>query len=341
MSTLTRFRLGAAVIGVLVAVMALGGCGTAGSAGSGGATLSLVGFSTPRAANNAIEAAWARTPEGQGVSWQESYGASGDVSRAVTNGLKADYVHFSQDTDMTRLVDAGLVDPRWNIGPTKGIVSRSVVALAVRKGNPKRIAGWDDLVKPGVGIVTPNPGSSGSARWNILAAYGQVIANGGNDNDAKEYLTAFFGHVVALPGSARDATTAFTSGTGDVLVTYENEAILARQNGQDFDYLVPDTTLRIDNPGAVLNNANPRATTWLAFVLGKTGQIEFAKKGFRPVIEGVSVDVAGANDPQNPYPAPKKLLTIADDFGGWPAADKEFFDQSSGLVTEIQRASGK
>lgn len=128
------------------------------------------------------------------------------------------------------------------------------------RGGPDYVH-WDDLVKPGVGIVTPNPGSSGSARWNILAAYGQVIANGGNDNDAKEYLTAFFGHVVALPGSARDATTAFTSGTGDVLVTYENEAILARQNGQDFDYLVLATTLRIDNPAAVLKNANPKATT--------------------------------------------------------------------------------
>lgn len=215
---------------------------------------------------------------GAGVRWQESYGASGDVSRAVTNGLKAGYVHFSQDSDMTRLVDAGLVDPSWNTGPAKGIVSRSVVALAVRKGNPKHIRDWDDLVKPGVGIVTPNPGSSGSARWNILAAYGQVIANGGNDNDAKEYLPTFFGHIVPLPGSARDATTAFTSGTGDVLVTCENEAILARQNGQDFDYLVPDTTLRIDNPAAVLRNANPKATTWLEFALGKTGQTEFAQE---------------------------------------------------------------
>lgn len=341
MSRWTRFRLGAAVTLVVVGVMVLGACGTGGGAGSGGTTLSLVGFSTPKAANNAIEAAWARTPEGQGVRWQESYGASGDMSRAVTNGLKADYVHFSLESDMTRLVDAGLVDRSWNTGPTKGIVSRSVVALGVRKGNPKHIRSWDDLVKPGVRIVTPNPGSSGSARWNILAAYGQVIANGGNDNDAKKYLTAFFGHVVALPGSARDATTAFTSGTGDVLVTYENEAILARQSGQDFDYFVPATTLRIDNPGAVLKNANPKATAWLQFVLGKTGQTEFAKKGFRPVIDGVSVDVAGANDPHHPYPTPEKLLTITDDFGGWPAANKKFFDPSSGLVTEIQRAAGK
>lgn len=332
----TRFTIGTAVA-VVVTAIALSACGTGGA----GATLSLVGFSTPKAANNAIEEQWAKTPEGQGVRWQESYGASGDQSRAVQNGLKADYVHFSIESDMTRLVNAGLVDKSWNAGPTKGIVSRSVVALAVRKGNPKHITGWADLLRPGISVITPNPGSSGSARWNILAAYGQALGPDGKDETAaKNYLTAFFQHVVALPSSGRDATTAFTSGTGDVLVTYENEAILARQSGQDLDYFVPDTTLRIDNPGAVLKKANPKAADWLRFVLGRTGQTEFAKKGFRPVIEGISVDVAGANDPKRPYPTPKHLLTI-DDFGGWSAVNKKFFDQSSGLVTEIQRTAGK
>ena len=103
--------------------------------------------------------------------------------------------------------------------------------IVVRTGNPKNIKGWDDLVKPGVEIVTPNPASSGSAKWNILAAYGHVLADGGTEADAKAYLTKFFGNVAALPGSGRDATTAFLSGTGDVLLSYENEAILARQSG--------------------------------------------------------------------------------------------------------------
>lgn len=323
-----------------VAAMTLAACGTGGASG-GGTTLSLVGFAVPKAANNAIQQEFAKTPEGKGVTWQESYGASGDQSRAVESGLKADYVHFSLEGDVTRLVEAGLVAEDWNAGPTKGIVSDSVVVLAVRKGNPKKIKGWDDIVKPGIGIVTPNPGSSGAARWNILAAYGQVIANGGSEADAKAYLTKFFENVDALPGSGRDATTAFTGGTGDVFITYENEAILARQNGEDFDYIVPDTTLLIENPGAVLKKAKPQAKDWLEFVLSKAGQTEFAEKGFRPVIKGVDVDVKGANDPANPFPAPKKLLTIAEDFGGWPDTSDKFFDEKTGLVTKIQKQTGK
>lgn len=323
----------------LAGALTLAGCGTGGA--SGGETLSLVGFAVPKAANNAIQQAWAETPDGEGVTWQESYGASGDQSRAVESGLKADYVHFSLEGDVTRLVDAGLVDKSWNSGPTKGVVSDSVVVLAVRKGNPKKIDGWDDVVKPGIGIVTPNPGSSGAARWNILAAYGQVIANGGSAAEAKAYLTKFFKNVDALPGSGRDATTAFTGGTGDVFITYENEAILARQNGEDFDYIVPDTTLLIENPGAVLKEANPKATKWLEFVLSRPGQPEFARKGFRPLIDGIDVDVPGANDPQNPFPAPKKLLTVADDFGGWPDTADRFFHEKTGLVTKVQQQTGK
>jgi sulfate/thiosulfate transport system substrate-binding protein len=230
----------------------------------------------------------------------------------------------------------------WNTGPTKGIVSDSVVVLVVRKGNPKDIKGWDDLVKPGVGIVTPNPGSSGSARWNILAAWGHVTAAGGTEADAQAYLTKFFTNVAALPGSGRDATTAFTGGTGDVLISYENEAILARQSGEDFDYVVPDTTLLIENPGAVLKNADPKASTWLDFVLGETGQTEFAKKGFRPVIDGIEPgDVAGANDPADPFPVPSGLFTIEKDLGGWSAVNKKFFEEETGLVPQIQKATGK
>lgn len=335
----TRSRLGA-LAAVFAAVLAVGACGTGGGA-SGGTTLSLVGFSVPKAANNAAEAAWAKTPDGKDVRWKESYGASGDQSRAVANGLKADYVHFSLESDMTRLVKSGLVAKDWNSGPTKGMVSDSVVVIVVRKGNPKHIKGWDDLVKPGVGIVTPNPGSSGSARWNVLAAYGNVIASGGSEADAQAYLKKFFTNVAALPGSSRDATTAFTGGTGDALISYENEAILARQSGQDFDYIVPDTTLLIENPGAVLEKADPKAKKWLDFVLSKQGQTEFAKKGFRPVIDGVSVDVPGANDPSNPFPKPKKLLTITDDFGGWSAASDKFFDENDGIITKIQKDTGK
>jgi sulfate/thiosulfate transport system substrate-binding protein len=304
--------------------------------------ISIVGFAVPEAANKAIAEAWAQTPEGKDVEFKTSYGASGDQSRAVVDGLDADYVHFSVTSDVTRLVDASLVADTWDDGPNKGVVSSSIVVFAVRTGNPKGIKTWDDLVKPGVEIVTPNPGSSGSARWNALAAWGQVIQAGGTEEQAAEYLTKFFDNVVALPNSGRDATTSFLSGTGDVLMAYENEAILAHQNGEEFDYIIPDTTVLIENPGAVLIDANPKATEWLDFVLSADGQKQFALKGFRPIIDGVDFgEVEGANDPANPFPAVTNLLTVADNFGSWSDLSKKFFDEEEGIVTKIILASGK
>ena len=165
---------------------------------------------------------------------------------------------------------------------------------------------------------------------------------GGSEADAKDYLTKFFRNVVALPGSGRDATNAFLQGTADVLISYENEAILARQAGEKFDYVVPDNTLLIENPGAILKDANPKAKSYLDFVLSTAGQEEFAKKGFRPVIDGVNVgSVEGANDPANPFPTPPGLFTIEEDLGGWKAVNAKFFEEGTGIVPQIQKATGK
>jgi sulfate/thiosulfate transport system substrate-binding protein len=327
----------------LLVVAACGGDDDEAAAGSGGdSSISIVGFAVPEAANQAIAEEWTQTPEGEGVEFRTSYGASGDQSRAVESGLEADYVHFSVASDVTRLVDAGLVADTWDDGPTKGIVSSSVVVFAVREGNPEGIETWEDLIQPGIEIVTPNPASSGAARWNALAAWGQVIESGGTEADAEAYVTSFFNNVVALPNSGRDATTAFLGGTGDVLMAYENEAILAHQNGEEFDYLIPETTMLIENPGAVLIDANPKAAHWLDFVLSEDGQRQFALKGFRPVIDGVEVDeVEGANDPSDPFPEPTSLLTVEEDFGSWGELSDKFFDEESGLVTLIIAASGK
>ena len=303
--------------------------------------LQVVGFAVPAEANARIAEAWQQTPDGAGVRFETSYGASGDQSRNVLNGQPADYVHFSVESDVTRLVDGGLVAPDWKSGPTKGVVSSSVVVLAVRPGNPLGITGWDDLTRPGVEIVTPNPASSGAARWNILAAWAHVAANRGSDAEATAFLSALFENTVALPGSGRDATTAFTSGTGNVFLTYENEAILARQKGEEFDYVVPADTLLIENPGAVLTGADPKAKQWLDFVLSDAGQRIFGEAGFRPLNGAVPAEVKGANDPANPFPQPARLYTVADDFGSWKELSDKFFADKTGIVTQLLADLGK
>ena len=344
MSTRKLLRGRSIAVAIAAATTALltgcvGGAATA-PEDAGKTTLHLVGYAVPKEANNAIQKKFAETPDGKDVTWQESYGPSGDQSRAVANGLKADYVNFSLEGDVTRLVKAGLVAEDWKSGPTNGIVSDSAVVIVVQKGNPLGIKDWSDLTKPGVKIVTPNPASSGSARWNILAAYQQVIANGGTDAEAKAYLTEFFNHVAALPGSGRDATNAFLQGSANVLISYENEAILARQSGEDFDYILPGATIKIENPGAVLKDANPKANAYLDFVLSTGGQEEFVKKGFRPVTTNTPVgEVVGANNPAKPFPVPPKLFTISE-LGGWDAVNAKFFDEG-GLVPEIQKATGR
>ena len=343
---MNRFNL-SAVVTAAIAALTLSACGGSSTASTldnaaENVELSIVGYAVPEAANKAIAEAWSKTDEGAGVRFKSSYGASGDQSRAVVDGLPADYVHFSVTSDVTRLVDAGLVDEAWDDGPNKGVVSSSVVVFGVREGNPKNIRTWDDLIQPGIEIVTPNPSSSGAARWNALAAWGQAIAAGGTEEDASAYLDAFFANVVALPGSGRDATQAFLSGTGDVFMSYENEVILARQNGETFEYIVPETTLLIENPGAVLIDAHPKAQEWLDFVLSAAGQEQFATKGFRPIIDGVDVGgVEGAIDPANPFPTVTNLLTVNGDFESWSALSEKFFDETDGIVTKAIAASGK
>ena len=323
-------------------VLALTGCGGDSDASDdGGTTLNLVGYSVLEQANKGVIAAFEDTDAGKDVDFKESYGASGDQSRAVVAGAKADEVHLSLEPDVTRLVDEGLVAEDWKDNDTKGICTSSVVVFVVQKGNPKGIDSWDDLVQPGVGIVTPNPASSGSAKWNLLAAYGAALDEGGSDEAAQEYMTKFFGNVAALPDSGRDATTAFTSGTGDVLLSYENEAILARQSGQDFDYVIPDETLSIENPCALIDGAPKAAEDFMDFQKSADGQKLYAETGYRPLVDVGDLEVDGANDPTDPYPAPGTLLTIDDNFGGWAEANTKFFDENDGILTKIQAEAGQ
>ena len=333
--------------------LALGACSADGAGGGGTEGVDAIAvnaFSVMEAANAPVFEDFAATDAAGDLTADDfvtSYGASGDQSRAVVAGAEADVVHYSLESDITRLVDEGLVAEDWKDNPTKGIATSSVVAFVVREGNPLGIETWDDLVEKDVEIITPNPGSSGSARWNILGAWAHVTGNGGTDEEAAEFLTELLGNTIALPASGREATTAFTDGSGDVLLSYENEAILAKQNGAEVDYIVPPDTLLIENPAAVTTSADDTAKAFLEFMTSPEAQADYASFGFRPVVDGVEIpEVEGANDPADPFPTPEKLFTIDELFGGWGTAAGEFFGDGEdgnplGIVTKIQQETGK
>src|SRR3954469_12375731 len=297
-------------------------------------TLSLVAYSTPQAAYEKIEAAFQKTPAGKNVKFTQSYGASGDQSRAVESCLPADYVAFSLDTDMTRLVKDKIVAADWNSDQYKGEITDSVVALIVRKGNPKNIHSFADLTKKGVDVITPNPFSSGAARWNIMGVYGSQTQTGKSEAEATAFLTKVMKNVSVQDDSGRAALQTFTGGKGDVLISYENDAIFAKQNGQDVDYVVPDNTLLIENPAAVTSTTkHPKeAKAFLDFVRSDEAQKIFAENGYRPVSK--TADTAGQD-----FPTPSGLFTIQD-LGGWDAVATKFFDADKGIVTDIERKLG-
>jgi sulfate/thiosulfate transport system substrate-binding protein len=327
------------VAAIIVASLMLYGCGSGGaSSGSddgGPATLSLVGYSTIEEAYDEQTPAFAETKAGKGVTFTSSYGPSGDQSRAVEAGQPADVVAFSLEPDMTRLVDAKLVDPDWNKNEYNGMITDSVVSLVVREGNPKGIEDWDDLTKPGVEVITPNPFSSGGAKWNIMAAYGAQLKQGKSDAEAKAYLKDLFSNVPVQPGSARDALQTFTGGKGDVLISYENEAILAQREDQSIEYTIPDETILIENPIAVTSESEypKEADAFLDFLYSEEGQRIFGEVGYRPVDEKVLAEFD--------YPEPPDLFTIKS-LGGWEKVDAEFFDDPrTSVMAKINRELGQ
>ncbi len=245
------------VVLTVLSLLALpAGLAACGSSSSSSKSLTLVAYSTPQGAYASLIPAFQATSEGKGVVFSQSYGPSGEQSRAVANGLHADVVNFSLEPDVTRLVKAGLVSPSWNQNATHGFVTNSVAVIIVRKGNPKHITGWSDLVKPGVEVLTPNPFTSGSARWNIMAAYGAQLKEGKTPAQAQAYLEALFHNVVSQDSSARNALQTFLAGRGDALIDYEDEAIADQKKGSPIEYVIPAATILIQNPIAVLAHGN-------------------------------------------------------------------------------------
>jgi sulfate/thiosulfate-binding protein len=316
------------VVGVAAAALA-----TLAACGGGGPKVALVAYSTPREAYAELIPAFQKTPAGTDVGFSESYGSSGEQSRGVEAGLPADVVEFSLTPDMTRLVEAGLVDKTWDQNQYEGFVTKSVVVLVVRKGNPKGITTWADLTQPDVEVIEPNPFTSGGAKWNIMAAYGAQLQQGKTEEEAKSYLADLFEHVPVQDKSAREALQTFIGGKGDVLLSYENEAIAAQQAGEEVDYVVPAETILIENPLAVTTDAgsSPEAKAFYDFLYTPEAQAIFVSKGYRPVVDGVT----GADG----FPTPPKLFTIAD-LGGWDEVNTAFFDPDGSVMATIEQGLG-
>jgi sulfate/thiosulfate-binding protein len=333
-------RLAAALTLLLVPAV-VAGCGgpaeegSAAASGDGsGGKINLVAYSTPKEAYGQLIPAFQKTSEGKGVSFTQSYGASGDQSRAVASGLPADIVALSLAPDVDKLVEPGLVNADWaKATPTDGFVTNSVVVLAVRKGNPKGIKSWEDIVKPGVEVITPNPFTSGGAKWNLMAAYGSQIAQGKSPEEATEFLHKVLANTAVQDKSAREALATFSGGKGDVLISYENEAITAQKAGVDLEYVIPDQTILIQNPAAVTTDAESpdAAKAFLEWLVTPEAQKIYAANGYRPVLPDL-VD-------KSTYPDPKKLFKI-DEFGGWSKVNDEFFDPDGGSVAEIEKDLG-
>ncbi|HVV89986.1 MAG TPA: extracellular solute-binding protein [Solirubrobacterales bacterium] len=342
--------LGAGLLTMLIALV-IAGCGgggsstTSGSAtsgeessggSSGGAKLSVVGYSTPESVYaEVLEPAFQKTPQGKGVTFSNSFGASGDQSRAVAAGQPASVVNFSVGSDMERLVEEGeIVSKDWEKQPFGGAATHSLVVILVEKGNPLGIKSFKDLEEnEEAEVITPNPFSSGSARWNIMAVYGAAIEEGANEAEALEAVKTVLEKTTAQPGSGRDAFSAFSQGEGNVLLTYENEAIKAEKEGEEVEYVIPPYTLQIETPIAVTQEApEPQAEDFLKWLWSNEGQELWAENGYRPANPKLV-------DPKQ-YPEPEKALFKIAKFGGWGKVKEEFFEEGTGSVAKIEEELG-
>ena len=310
--------------------------GNSGNSGTGEkkeVEVTLVSFAVTKAAHDQIIPKFVeqwKKEHNQNVTFKQSYGGSGSQTRAVIDGLEADIVHLALALDTKKIEKAGLIQPGWEQeAPNDSIVSKSVAAIVTREGNPKNIKTWSDLAKPDVKVITANPKTSGGARWNFLAFWGAVTKAGGDENKALDFTKQVLKNVPVMPKDAREATDVFfKQGQGDALINYENEMILAKQQGENLPYVVPDVNISIDNPVAIVDkNVDKHGTREVAeafvkFLYTPEAQREFAKVGFRPVEATVEKEV------ESQYPKIKTLFTVKD-LGGWDKIQKQFFDDGA------------
>ncbi len=309
---------------------------------AGKVTLILGAYTTPREAYGKIiplfKTYW-KEKTGQDVEFQESYLGSGAQSRAVVGGFEADVVALSLEADVDRITKAGLITHDWKSKGAQGMVSDSIAVIAVRAGNPKNIKDWKDLTQPGLEILTPDPASSGGAQWNIMALWGAAqrgFVDGyakGDDNAARQFLKDVFKNVTVLDKGARESITNFEQGVGDVAITYENEVLVAQKGGQNYEFVIPRSTILIENPVAVVDaNVDKHGTRAVAegfrdFLFTKDAQNIFAEYGLR------SVDPEVAQATAAKYPPVQDLFLIGD-VGGWKTVPTKFFG-ADGIFTKL------
>jgi sulfate/thiosulfate-binding protein len=326
-----RLLILAAGIAAVLAVAA-----SAAQAWPSSTSLSLVAYSTPAGAFSKIIPAFQQTAAGKDVTFKQSYGASGSQAAAVHNGLPADVVNLSLAPDVSVLSQAGLISTNWNRDSSGGMVTDSIVVFVVRKGNPKNIKTWADLIKPGIQVINANPFTSGGARWNVMAAWGAQVRAHKTPKQANAYLQALYKNITVQDSSARASMNTFVSGKGDVLLAYENEAIQAQQSGADIQFVRPSATILIENPIAVLKNTQhpAEAKAFVDFTRSPAAQNIWATYGYRPIDKTVFKKWAKT------FPVPPKLFTIRDIVkGGWPVVQPKFFDPNTGILKQIQNGT--
>lgn len=296
--------------------------------------LTLVAYSIPEKAYKKILPAFQKEwkdKTGETVEFTESYGGSGAQSRAVIDGLEADVVHLAMEPDVEKISEAGLIEPGWQERTKdKGVPTTSLMVIGVRPGNPKGIADWSDVSKAGVGVITPNPKTSGGAKWNLLASYGSVTLNGGSEQAAYDQVLGLYTNTLVLDKSARDASNTFLKkGLGDAALLWESDANIAQAEGGEFDVVIPKSTILAETAASVVD-ANVEksgnrdvAEAFVEFLFSPAAQKAFAETGLRPVDESVLAEFSSS------FPNPEtKTFTIAD-FGGWKQANPKFFDDGA------------
>jgi sulfate transport system substrate-binding protein len=348
---LQPIRLGFLILAAALLMAACGGQSSESNSNSSGSPsgesvkLTLGAYTTPREAYRELipifQKQW-KEKTGQEVIFEESYLGSGAQSRAIVEGFEADIAALSLEADISRIEKAGLITHDWKAGPYKGMVSDSIVSFAVRDGNPLGIRDWADLAKPGLEILTPNPKTSGGAMWNILGLYGAAkrgfVEGTAKDNDeaAQDFLLSVLNNVTVMDKAARESITNFEKGIGDVAITYENEVLVGQMSGQDYDLVIPRSTILIENPLAIVDTYVDKhgtrevAEAFVQFLFRREAQEIFAKYGLR----SVDSDVAKATSDQ--YPAVEDLFTI-DYFGGWEEATPTMFGEQGIFTTTVAK----